>query len=113
MWGSRNAICSSGPPGPRPQTRSLGACRPPPAGSPPSGRGSLVKSGDRHLVLRVMARAGRGLAIGHGPQLAAQRLLGEGEAEPPPPPLDQADQPPAQPGVDARNGPLLDEGLQG
>src|SRR4051794_39452948 len=53
----------------------LGACRRPPAGSPPNGPGSLFKSGDCGLVLRVMARAGRELAVVHGPQLPAQRLL--------------------------------------
>src|SRR4051794_14128610 len=50
-------------PAPHRGTRSLGACRPPPARSPPSGRGRLFKSGDRRLALRVMARAGRELAV--------------------------------------------------
>src|SRR5215207_4421055 len=73
----------------------LGACRPPPARSPPSGRGSLFKSGHRRLALGVMARAGREFAIVHGPQLAAQGLLGEGDAELLPDPCDQVDQTPA------------------
>ena len=60
-----------------------------------------------------MARAGRELAIVHGPQLAAQRLLGDGEAELLPEPLDEVDQTPAHHAVDGRNGPLLDDDLQG
>jgi hypothetical protein len=60
-----------------------------------------------------MARAGRELAIVQGPQLAAQRLLGDGEAELLPQPLDQIDQTPAHHAVDGRNGPLLDDDLQG
>ena len=64
-----------------------------------------------------MARAGRelaiALAIAHGPQLAAQRLLGDGEAELLPEPLDQIDQAPAHHAVDGRDGTLIDDGLQG
>src|SRR4051812_3061603 len=60
-----------------------------------------------------MARTGRELAIVHGPQLARQRLLGEGKAELLPEPRDQVDQTPAHHTVDRRNGPLLDDGLQG
>ena len=60
-----------------------------------------------------MARAGRELAIVHGPQLAAQGLLGDGEAQLLPEPLDQIDQAPAHHAVDGRNGPLLDDGPQG
>jgi hypothetical protein len=59
-----------------------------------------------------MARTGRKLAIVHGPQLAAQRLFGDGEAELLPEPLDEVDQPPAHHAVEGRNGPLLDDGLQ-
>jgi hypothetical protein len=59
-----------------------------------------------------MARTGRELAIVHGPQLAAQRLLGDGEAELLPEPLDQIDQAPAHHAVDGRNGTLIDDGLQ-
>jgi hypothetical protein len=60
-----------------------------------------------------MARAGRELAIAHGPQLAAQGLLGDGEAELLPDPCDQIDQAPAHHAVDRRNGTLIDDGLQG
>src|SRR4051794_12419376 len=60
-----------------------------------------------------MARTGRELAIVHGPQLTRQRLLGEGKAELLPEPRDQVDQTPAHHTVDRRNGPLLDDGLQG
>src|SRR4051812_39880980 len=60
-----------------------------------------------------MTRTGRELAIVHGPQLPAQGLLGDGEAELLPEPRDQVDQAPAHHAVDGRNGPLLDDGLQG
>ena len=58
-----------------------------------------------------MARAGRELAIVHGPQLPAQRLLGDGEAELLPEPLDQIDQAPAHHAVDGRDGALVNDGL--
>src|SRR5690348_10452698 len=60
-----------------------------------------------------MARTGRELAIVHGPQLPAQGLLGDRDAELLPEPLDQIDQAPAHHAVDGRDGPLLDDGLQG
>src|SRR4051812_4453086 len=60
-----------------------------------------------------MARTGRELAIVHGPQLTRQRLLGDRDAELLPDPLDEVDQTPAHHTVDGRNGPLLDDGLQG
>src|SRR4051812_10526531 len=60
-----------------------------------------------------MARTGRELAIVHGPQLTRQRLLGDRDAKLLPDPLDQVDQTPAHHTVDGRNGPLLDDGLQG
>src|SRR3982750_4991870 len=60
-----------------------------------------------------MARAGRELAIVHGPQLAAQRLLGDGEAELLPEPLDEVDQAPAHHAMDGRDGTLMDDDLQG
>jgi hypothetical protein len=60
-----------------------------------------------------MARTGRELAIVHGPQLAAQRLLGDGEAELLPEPLDEVDQAPAHHAVDGRDGTLIDDDLQG
>ena len=59
-----------------------------------------------------MARTGRELAIVHGPQLARQRLLGDGEAELLPEPLNQIDQAPAHPAVNGRDRTLLDDGLQ-
>src|SRR3954464_7066421 len=73
----------------------------------------FFKSRHHGLALGVMARTGRELAIVHGPQLARQRLLGEGKAELLPEPRDQVDQTPAHHAVDGRNGPLLDDGLQG
>src|SRR4051794_30597393 len=92
----------------------LPTCHEPrPLRSPPDGRGSFFKSGNRRLVLRVMARTGRELAIVHGPQLTRQRLLGDGDPELLPEPCDQIDQTPAHHAVDGRNGPLLDDGLQG
>ena len=60
-----------------------------------------------------MARTGRELAIAQSPQLAAQGLLGDGDPELLPDPCDQIDQAPAHHAVDRRNGPLLDNGLQG
>src|SRR4051794_9765062 len=60
-----------------------------------------------------MARTGRELAIVHGPQLTRQRLLGDRDAKLLPDPLDEVDQTPAHHAVDGRNGPLLDDGLQG
>src|SRR3954463_8416279 len=75
--------------------------------------GKFFKSRHRGLVLGVMARTGRELAIVHGPQLARQRLLGDGDPELLPEPRDQVDQTPAHHTVDGRNGPLLDDGLQG
>src|SRR5688572_32682118 len=60
-----------------------------------------------------MTRSGRELAIAHGPQLAAQRLLGDGDAELIPEPLDQIDQAPPHHAVDGRDRTLIDDGLQG
>src|SRR3954451_2266710 len=59
-----------------------------------------------------MARTGRELAVVHGPQLPAQDLLGDGEAELLPEPRDQIDQSPAHHAVDGRKGTLIDNGLQ-
>src|SRR5215218_9988080 len=61
----------------------------------------------------MMAWAGRQLAIVHGPQLAAQGLLGDRDPEFLPEPLDQIDETPAHHAVDGRKGPLLDDDLQG
>src|SRR4051794_41668467 len=60
-----------------------------------------------------MARAGRELAIVHGAQLPAQGLFGDRDPELLPEPLDEVDQTPAHHAVDGRDGPLLDNGLQG
>jgi hypothetical protein len=60
-----------------------------------------------------MARAGRELAIVHGPQLTAQRLLGEGEAKLLPDPGDEVDQPPAHHAVNRRDRARIDPGQQG
>jgi hypothetical protein len=65
------------------------------------------------LVLGIMARTGRELAVAQSPQFARQRLLGDREAELLPEPLDQIDQAPAHHAVDGRNGTLVNEGLQG
>src|SRR5215207_609790 len=114
VWPSVARSCSSAQSAPHRRTRSLGACRRPRLSRlPPDGRGSLFKSGHRRLVLRVMARTGRELAIVHGPQFARQRLLGDRDAELLPDPLDEVDQTPAHHAVEGRNGPLLDDGLQG
>ena len=59
-----------------------------------------------------MARAGRELAIVHGPQLARQCLFGDRDPELLPEPLDQIDQAPAHHAVDGRNGTPIDDGLQ-
>ena len=60
-----------------------------------------------------MARTGRELAIAQSPQLPAQGLLRDREAELLPEPLDQIDQAPAHHAVDGRHGPLFDDGLEG
>jgi hypothetical protein len=65
------------------------------------------------LVLGIMARTGRELAIAQSPQLPAQGLLRDREAELLPEPLDQIDQAPAHHAVDRRNRSLFDDGLQG
>ena len=67
---------------------------------------------DRPLSLGMMARAGRELAVVHGPQLAAERLAGHADPELVPDPLAQVDQPPADHAVDGRHGPALDHGGQ-
>src|SRR5919202_6238703 len=85
----------------------LGACRPGPPRSRPGAWGTLFKSGHRRLALRVMAWAGGELAIAQSPQLARQRLLGDGKAELLPEPRDQIDQAPAHHAMDGRDGPLI------
>jgi hypothetical protein len=56
----------------------------------------------------VVAWPGRELAIAHGPQLPAQGLLGDGDAELLEDPLRQIDQPPAHHTVDRRDWAALD-----
>jgi hypothetical protein len=63
------------------------------------------------MDLGVVARAGRELAIAHGPQFAAQGLLGDRDAELLPEPLDQINQASAHHAVDGRDGALIDDGL--
>ena len=60
-----------------------------------------------------MARTGRELAIAQCAQLPAHGLLSDRDPELLPEPLDQIDEPPAHHAMDRRNGPLLDDGLQG
>jgi hypothetical protein len=55
-----------------------------------------------------MAWAGRELAIAHGPQLPAQGLLGDGDAEFLEDPLCQIDQPPTHDTVDCRDRTVVD-----
>ena len=59
-----------------------------------------------------MARTGRELSIAKGAQLAAQRLLGDRDAELLPNPLDEIDQAPAHDTVDGRDRALVDDTLQ-
>ncbi len=59
-----------------------------------------------------MAWAGRELAVVHGPHLATERLLRDGQAELIPDPLHQVDQAPAHHAVDGRDGPLLEHVAQ-
>ena len=58
--------------------------------------------------LRVMARAGRELAVAHGPQLPAQGLLGHTDAELLQDPLREIDQPPAHDAMDRRDRTTFD-----
>src|SRR4029453_4082061 len=86
------------------ETRSLSPCRLPwISRSLPNGPGSFFKSGRRRLVLGSMGGAGRELAIVHGPQLAAQRLLGDRDAELLPSPRHEIDQSPAHHAVNRRD----------
>ena len=56
----------------------------------------------------MVARPGRELAIAHGAQLPAERLLGDGDAELLEDPLRQIDQPPAHHAVNRRDRATLD-----
>src|SRR3954451_5943442 len=75
--------------------------------------GKFFKSRHRGLALGVMARTGRELAIVHGAQLPAKRLLGNRDAELLPEPLDEIDQAPAHHAMDRRDRTLVDPGHQG
>jgi len=54
--------------------------------------------------LRIVPWPGREFAIAHRPQLPAQSLLGDGDAELLEDPLCQIDQPPSYHSMDSRNG---------
>jgi hypothetical protein len=61
-----------------------------------SGAGKFFKILDRALRWRMVARSGREFPVAHGPQLSAERLLGDCDAEFPrrsDDPLPQIDQP--------------------
>src|SRR4051812_40177707 len=60
-----------------------------------------------------MARTGRELAVVHGPQLAAQGLLGDRDPELLPDPLDEIDDTPAHHPVNRRDRARVDDALQG
>jgi hypothetical protein len=58
--------------------------------------------------LSVVARSGREFAVAHGPQLATERLLGDGDAEFLEYPLHQIDQTPAHHAVHCRDRTAFD-----
>ena len=60
----------------------------------------------------MVARAGRELAVAQSPQLAAQRLWRDGDAELVPDPLDEVDETPAHHPVHGRDRPLIENALQ-
>ena len=64
---------------------------------------------DRAFGLSVMAGAGRKLAIAHLAQFAAERLLGDDDAEFLENPLAEIDDPPAHDPMNRRDRPALDE----
>jgi hypothetical protein len=104
--------CSSGRHGPRRRTRLLPACRRQPARCPPDGRGSLFKNSRGARILDVMARAGRELAVAHGPQDPAQGLLGDRHAVIFGQDLGQIAQPPPHHTVYGRRRSLFDQRLE-
>lgn len=63
---------------------------------------------DHALGLRMMTWPGRELAVAHGAQLPAERLLGDADAELLEDPLRQIDQSPAHHAVDSRDRATLD-----
>ena len=58
----------------------------------------------------MMARTSRELAIAHGPQFPAERLLGDRDPEFLEQPLAKIDDPPAHDPMDRRNRPALNDG---
>src|SRR5262245_17908430 len=100
----------SGRCGPRRRTRFL-LCRsrcPSRARPSPDGWGSFFKILDRARRLSVVARPGREFAVAHGPELPAECLLGDRDAEFLKYPLCQIDQPPAHHAVDRRDRTTFD-----
>src|SRR5262245_55014478 len=63
---------------------------------------------DRARRLSVVARPGREFAVAHRPELPAECLLGDRDAELLKYPLRQIDQPPAHHAVDRRDRPTFD-----
>src|SRR5262249_53061081 len=74
----------------------------------PDGWGSFFKILDRARRLSVVARPGREFAVAHGPELPAECLLGDRDAEFLKYPLCQIDQPPAHHAVDRRDRTTFD-----
>jgi hypothetical protein len=88
-------------------------------GLPPSWAESAATSAGNFFkrlgalrVVGIMARAGRELAIVHGPQLPTEPLRRDGQTELIPDPRHEGDQAPAQHTVEGRYGPLLDNVAQ-
>jgi hypothetical protein len=75
--------------------------------------GNFFKSRGRFLVLRMMARPCRELAKSHAPQLAAERLLGDRDAELFEEPLRQIDETRAHDAMDGRDRAVLHDLPQG
>ena len=77
-----------------------------------AGRESFLKKLNGACGLCVVAWPGRELAIPHGAQLPAERLLGDADAELFLDPLAEIDNPPADDAMDARNRAALQDRLQ-
>src|SRR5271165_1064552 len=73
---------------------------------------TFFKIFDRAGGLGVMARTGRKFAIAHGARFAAQRLLGDDDAEVLPNPLAEIDNPPSHDAVNGRDRSALDDRRQ-
>src|SRR5262249_31260112 len=74
---------------------------------------AFLKSLNRALRWRMGPRSGRELAVAHGAQLPAERLLGDRDAEFLEDPLRQIDQPPAHHAMDRRDRAALDHAGDG